>query len=481
MIQKDADWPPEESRQRISGYKDYRALYEGRHKDVAEIDKAIDIRIAMQGSDILTYLVHDLPRLVVNIPVNLLISKSPVVSYPTETDPVTGEERESKFGAALHRIMKRSKIQATILEHVQDTSILGDGVLLVTGDKGSAKIEAKPAYCYFPTQDPDDAKSATQESLAWEREWDGDKVIRVDRYVPGYIVREAYKKNGDKVGERLPDEVVEEMTGMPALAAIGPPDANRLIHVANNPSTNSYFGQSDLGGGLPSLFDEVNERASQIARILDKHAAPKLAGPAIYQDPKGRVQLEEYIQTVDGEAPKYITWDAQLQAAFMHLDRVVENLFACAEVSKALAYMVQGARYDSAPAAQMTFAQTLAKTARKRLYHDYGLKEAFQIAVAVELGMRYEDVPEPNIRWRDGLPKDMNRDALTEEIRLRSGTTSLVDAIRRLDDCDEKTARQTIIEQEKLGSTEPAQNQDPATKEPAEEPALFMSGSEETA
>lgn len=480
MLATGQPWPPDGDR--IAGYRDFGALYDGRHIDVDSISRAHDRRRRELGPDADTYLVHDFPRLIVNIPTNLLISSPPVISYPTELNEETGEQIESAEGEALRDILKRSKFQKVLLELVQDTGALGDGVLVVTGSVESVKIEAKPAYCYFPEVNPDNAKEALSECLAWAREWEGKTVIRVDRYEIGKIVREAYRLNGSKVGEQIPAQEVEIMIGGPVEVASGVTDVNTIIHVPNNPSSSCYFGRSDLSGGLLSLFDEANERASQVARILDKHSDPKMAGPKLHLDSEGQLRLMNYFETVDGTAPQYITWDAQLQAAFSHMDRVKENIFAFAEVAEALAYLVQGARYDSAPAAKMQFAQTLAKTARKRLYLDYALKEAIQIAVAIYLGQSYEETPEPNIRWRDGLPKDLSQDAITEEVRLRSGTTNQVDAIRRLDDCDESTARANIAEQEKLGGSPPQQETDPAPiEEPPTEAAFSLAGSEEVA
>lgn len=486
MIQTGSKWPPDADR--IMGYRDFDHLYEGEHHEVSTISQNLDRRLREMGADQLTYLVHDLPKLIVNIPVNLLLSKFPVISYPTERDE-EGNEVQSEYGEALEAISKRSKLKSVILEHVQDASVFGDSVLVVSGGEGKARIECKPPYCYFPEPDPDDCKKIKTEALAWEREWDGKDVIRVDYYEEGYVYREAFWLEGTEVGQQLSEAELEEMTGQPIRQTTGVPDKNTLIHVANNPNSRKWNGKSDLGGGLITLFDELNERVSQLARILDKHSNPKMAGPKLHLGPDGSLRLKDYFETVDGTAPKYITWDAQLVAVFQHMDRLVDNIFALAEVAKALAYLVAGARYDSAPAAMMQFAQTLAKVARKLLYHDYALKEAVRIAVAMELGLTFEETPEPHIRWRHGLPKDPKAEAETEGLRIAAKTTSRKAAIMRSDDCDEATAEAQLAEiedeEKRFGKAEPPpmpqQEEDPEEEDPADEPVFSLVGSEEDA
>lgn len=444
VIQEKADWPLDSAR--IKSYQLYEALYRGDHR------KAFIQKIAMQlyarPDDGITYLVFGYPALIVHAVTGLLVTAPPVVSYA-----------EKELAEALQGVMTRSRLDAVLLEACNAAGAHGDSLLCVRKRADGVVIEPRPAYCYFPEVNPDNCREALSESLAWEREWKGRKVVRVDRYLPSRVVMEAFELSGTKIGRQMDHAEVMEMTGSESVVVpTGVMDRNTLVHLPNVRPVNSYFGVSDYDGLVP-LFEEANYRASQISRILDKHADPKMAGPPIHTGPDKRIDLSQgYFQTTGGEAPKYITWDAKLEAAFEHLNRIEAAIYSMSEVSKALATTAQGARYDSGRAFRMQFAQTLAKAARKRLYLDPALKEAVRLAVAMTLGRSYEETPEPNVRWRDGLPKDMATDSQTENNRIASKTTSRASAIMRLDDCSELAAQAELdridAEQQRFGGVE---------------------------
>lgn len=426
-------WSPGED-DRLKAYRFYEQLYRSEHHS-AFADR-VNQSLYKMGGDKLTFLALDYPRTIVNVPANLLVGLSPVISY---TEPALND--------ALKRVMTRSKFETVELEVAQGVGFRGDGVMEARiGSKGVV-IEPKPAYSYFPQLNPDNCRDVLSEQLAWERIWQGDKILRIDHYLPGEIVREAYRLgNGGKVGRPYSGSELEAILGGPQVLSTGlisQHPINTLVHVPNYRGDNSFFGESDLGGGLPTLFEEVDERLSQISRILDKHADPKMTGPKLNVSPDGVAKMLElgYIEVgPNHEAPSYLTWDAQLIAAFSHYKACCDEIFRHSEISPALAGFVQGARYDSGRAYRMMLAPTLAKVSRKRIYLDPALKEILRIAVAMELGANLDGIEPPNVRWRDGLPKDTAQDSQTENNRIASKTSSRLSSIRRLDDCDEATA-----------------------------------------
>lgn len=426
MLTTGAEWPPDN--ERILRYRQYEALYEGDHASVFP-DVAAELK---KKGDARTSLVLDYPRSIVDIPAELLVGQPPVISYE---DP--------RYNTAWQGIADRSDWDASLLELTQDANKLGDAVILARKTPEGAVLETKPAYCYFPELTPGDVRSVRGECLAWEDSLgEGKPVVRVDRHSKEGVVREGYHLDGAKLGERLTsDELAPLLAGAPEQEML-PVKRSTLIHLPNTRSSNQYFGRSDLGGGLPKLFEEVNYRLSQIARILDKHASPKMTGPASLVDADGRVNLaQDYFGVAVNQAPpQYLTWNAQLDIAIRQLDAVIEEILKHSKISKLLMGFVNGASYDSARAYKMQLAPTLGKVDRKGIYLDRACSVAVRVAVALELGMPYSQVPKPNIRWRLGLPKDLAEMATTNGQRIQSGTLSRRSAVMAEMDCDEATA-----------------------------------------
>lgn len=455
------EWPFDGKR--IKRYIRNEHLYRSRH------DKAFAERIAQQlykkvGGDGLTFLVIDFPKTIVNIPANLLVGHAPVISYQDQT-----------LNDALKRVMERSRLETVLLEAAQAAGFRGDSVLEARLSPRGVVVEPKPAYSYYPELSPDNCRDVLSEQLAWKRPWGDKNVLRVDRYLSGEIYREAYRLGeGNRVGKPYTGRDLQSILGGDPIIPSGLKSddglVNTLVHIPNYRADNDFWGESDLGGGLPTLFEEADERLSQISRILDKHADPKMVGSKMNMSPDGLAKMMQmgYIEISPNASvtPSYLTWDAQLIAAFSHYKAVVDEIFRHSEICPMLAGYVAGARYDSGRAYKMQMAPTLAKTSRKRIYMNPALKEILQIAVAMELKVRLEDVPAPTIRWRDGLPKDLAEQSQTENNRIASGTSSRRSSIKRLDDIDDAGADDELAliraEQEQFGGVKmPPQIQTP--------------------
>lgn len=430
MWEKGQEWPPD--KERIANYRKYEALYEGRH---AEVFKDTVDAVPDAVGDKRTKLVLDYPRSIVDIPAELLVGQPPVISYE---DPI--------LNASWQGIADRSDWDPTLLEMTQDAGKLGDAVLLARRTAQGARLEAKPAYCYFPELADGDVRAVRSEALAWQETVDGKKVVRVDRFDSVSIRREAYYLDTLKLGDRLTSAEIRPLLGKDPEVELHGLARSALVHLPNTRSSNQFFGRSDLGGGLPALFEEANYRLTQIARILDKHASPKMAGPSSFIGEDGRVDLaQDYFGIGQGQtAPQYLVWNAQLEIAIKQLEVVFEEILKHSKISKLLMGFVNGASYDSARAYKMQLTPTLGKVDRKAIYLDRACSVAVRVAVALDLGRAYSEVPPPNIRWRLGLPKDLSEMATTNNLRIQSRTLSRRSAVMAEMDCDEATAENEL-------------------------------------
>lgn len=463
-------WPPDPARK--ERYDRWQLLYEGDHN--LAFAEELALRYYDKEGDELTYIRLSYPALVVNVASNLLVGEPPIVSYPSE---------RTDYVEALQELMKDSDWKTLLQELCQEAGSKGDAVLVVREAAEGVVIEPKPAYVYWPTLHPDNCREVLEEVLAWQREWMGQRVVRVDRYEPGQIVREAYLLDGTKLTRRLPDSAVEEMCGGPVVVPTGVSDRRTLVHFPNLRSASSYFGYSDYDFGIASLFEEANRRITQIAVILDRHADPIMAGMDL-RDPNGNINLLKgnyMILPKGGTAPQYLTWNSELKAAFEELRLILEEIYRQTEISPVLAGYVAGASYDSSRAFRMQLIQTLAKMTRKRNYLEAALKKAIRLAMAIILGIPYADTLEPEIKWRDPLPKDLAEAVQTESTATAAGLTSKLDAIMRLWDCDENAAKSILERINEEKGSDPTPQPMAAPEPPQMTPeGLEPDGSEES-
>jgi hypothetical protein len=141
-------------------------------------------------------------------------------------------------------------------------------------------IETKPAYCFFPELDPDNVRVSKAQSLAWRRPFESKDIVRVDRYEPGQVLREAWTLDGIKIGRRMIGaELFRALGGAPEVEPTGVADRPTLVHLPNGRSSKDFFGRSEIGGGMEPCSKRLTRRLSRISRILDKHSDPKMAGP----------------------------------------------------------------------------------------------------------------------------------------------------------------------------------------------------------
>jgi len=214
-----------------------------------------------------------------------------------------------------------------------------------------------------------------------------------------------------------------------------------------------FWGITDYQA-LESLFEAINNRMTQIDVVLDKHVAPKLLVPPALVDEHGNVHLDELeVVSLDrgDQPPSYLTWEAQLTAAYTQIEKLLEFIFIVAEIPPCALGLDRYGVAESGRALRLRMMRALAKINRKRTYFNAGLRKVLFLAqqLAVIHGKAGIEPMEPDIQWADGLPEDMVEAVDIEEKRLRAGNTSLESSVRRLDGADAvETEMQRIRDEE---------------------------------
>lgn len=224
-----------------------------------------------------------------------------------------------------------------------------------------------------------------------------------------------------------------------------------VVHIPNTGRELTWEGLDDLSEHK-ALLDEINNRLSQIAGILDKHADPAMAVPmgVLADDGTGRpvfrVAQDKVFEVMgkDDIIPQYITWNGNLQEAMTELSKLVDLLLIAAEIPPiALGMNDSGTSGSSGLSIKFRMQSLLSKVNRKKLYFNKGITTVLYIAQLLEKALGIADYTpvRPKIVFKDGLPVDSLQEV--NEMNVRTGgmpTISRKTAMMRLDNLTEAQA-----------------------------------------
>lgn len=430
-------WPPEGHEKRLEDYARYRLLFRGKHDDVyARVQQWLEREV----DKTLVYIVCNFAGLISKISADLLFGEQIRV--------VAGDEG-SPEQQAVDAIVTANNLHTRAYEMALSSSWRGDAIFKARFGKPAAWqgeraiVESAPASAFFPHLNGDNIQEMTGATLAWEKKTGDKRYLRKEIHEPGIIRNEIWLLDGNEIKQQVPLGTFEEYKGLSESQDTGYPGL-LVEHVPNWRLDDMFWGISDYQD-LESLFDELNNRVSRISRILDKHSDPKLVIPPglmkyddktrQYYIEKEALQVVEVDQSEVGDLPKYLVWDAQLEAAFKQIDKLLDLLMMMSEVSPAAFGMDKNGVAESGRALKFRLLRTLAKVNRKKLYFDQGLKNILYAAQVLDVthGKGGYEPKIPRIEWADGLPDDDMEQAQIEQTRTAAGNTSLESSVRRLD------------------------------------------------
>ena len=415
-------FPPEEAKERLKRYEENKLLFEGRHRELVD-----------------RYNLNPRSRLYISVNLAGLISKKSADFLIGDGITVSaGKDGNSPEQEALERIYESNSLDVRLYESALGNSYRGDSFFKVRygyeiegGDERleigerMPHIESIPAKYVFPEISDYNAKKhlgyhiAIPMKVKEDRDGKrmGDWELVLESHYPNRIlysrkelkvIRTDYDGTPIewKIG-KLIKEPKEELTGIPFPL---------IVHIPNYATDDTSLGLDDLTEIRP-LFDELNNRLTQIANILDKHSDPAIAIPhdIMEVDDMGRPIFkvsESKVFEVNGKddiIPQYITWNGQLQEAYSELDRITNEILTVAELPEvALGRSGTGTSGSSGFAIKWRMNSLLSKVKRKRMYYNEGLKQVLLLAQMVEQeakGTNYS-LTIPKLVFTDGLPKD---------------------------------------------------------------------------
>lgn len=478
LFQTGAQFPPESSMERLAKYERMRKLFEGKQYEVYE--RATEILRDSPHADQLKklYIAVNLADIVTTKPADLLVSEPP--AYESGKPDTSAEQKalnsyveENDLNQLLHESCIGGGFRGDSWIKVrygyrQDFSALSElGLERPDNAKIEPIIEHVRASAVFPETSQNNVKRYKAINIA-NVEWvSNGKVeipfLNVERHVPGFIIykRFALSTGAGSVDNTYGFPIQTFMIGEEV--ATGREEdvvATNLPHIPvfHAPYKSVDYSWEGVGGleKLESTFAAINDRLVQIDYILWKHSDPTAYGPDL-EGNDGEVRFGgKYIPvTKDDIAPGYMTWSAQLDAAFKELDILISTVFIMSETPQWLFGTVMsgdnkggtGTSHTDSAAIKARFMPIISKVKRIRTHYDKAVRDALWTCMLFdkEFGdLKVAEAIYPKITWRDGIPKNEKEEAEIAQIRTQKPTLDVRSAIKRQDEVDDEKAEEIM-------------------------------------
>jgi SPP1 family phage portal protein len=457
-------FPLTDHEERIERYRRNEKLAKGDHAEI--------FKDTVKKNEF--YISANFAGLITRKSADFLFGEVPVIS--------SGKESKSKEQETIDRITELNRMHRLNYQQALTGAIMGDvfykirfgqeygGAFPDTFDPKRIIVEGVDPKKVYPQTSPFDKSKIVAYHIAEPVQVDGssdDWTLYVESHFAGKIVYRQFEltvfrtdRYGNvelfKIGDEIPEGYDEESTGVPVPL---------VVHIANYTDGLDWKGQDDISEHL-ALFDEINNRLSQIGSILDKHADPAIAVPTglLQEDGEGNTYFQVAMNKVfevmgkDDIIPQYITNNnPQLEQAYRELEMLLEFLLSTTEIpAVAIGLKDSGTSGNSGLSIKWRMNSLLAKINRKRQFFEDGLKRVYMIAQMLE---QYADpkvakheIVVPQIKFNDGLPQDDTEIANRMAIRTNgSQTLSRKTALMIMDGLTEEQAQAEIdrIEEEK--------------------------------
>lgn len=487
------EFPPAHEKARLEGYETYNALLTGEHRQImgkcntkqinrSETAKVRDTSALVAPTDE-DYVIADYCRMASMIFADILFGKPPVIRIKS----VDGTANER-----IQQIVIDNMLHATNHQQAIMSSALGDAVYrvrwgkMLNWQKEGAIIEPIPPETYFVWLSPTSIKDNKGGSLCCRFNYEDCDYLYREVHEPGTITYMLNKLEGITIGDSVSFETIPRYKDVadearnpekqPFVTHIGDVIVFQSdyagIFVEHSPNwtlPNRYYGISDYSPGIISNQKAINEMLTGVLEVVLKHSDPKLIlPPGIFkEDPStGRAYIEkedlEAIEVPDeklaGILPRYVTWDAQLGAAQVHIDRLFETMMMTFQISPAIFGWNKFGTADSAKALKLRMLLTLWRVEQKRRFYDAALKNILYAAQYLDgtFGDKKYQPEEVDIIWPEALPEDImeiaQANALLVNSKLESQFTAVQKVLGLTDNAlDEEIARikeETAQEQE---------------------------------
>lgn len=461
FLKEGAMFPPETEALRLKYYYDNRKLFNGRTEEVF-----VYYLTRLLNNNIL----NDVDKAAFLTSLNyfkLLSRKTADLVCGEKPDVVLSETASDNTQKSLKAVV--SVVNKKLRRAVIDFSRLGECVFRVYKKSDKPKITIINPSAWVPVVSEEDNDEVINHVIAYPENREGKRCIVVQVHHEGYYEERLYRtKEAEKItatfdGQSITFKAYQigKLYREPKIIPTGLDDF-AIIHVANEPTSDNIHGVSDYDD-ISSIVAEMEIRFAQIARILDKHAAPSVAADAEnfnYVHDKDGVIMGSSLRMGDafiispngGNVPQYIVWDAQLQAAYRQITELRKELDKITEMGAVISDNSENGGTQGFEALQVRMANARLKARRISEEFDDPYKSILRMLYKIKTGTILKD--EFTVTWNDGIPNDTKRDAEVAGMLVDKGIKSRLSIRKEYYGLNEQAA---LKEQEQIDKEEPQQ------------------------
>jgi len=418
--------PTDEDAERLKMYATFRNLMRGRHIQAFDALNGLPPRKRRE-----LYVAVNFAGVVSKACADLLFGEAPGFTVQTTQSRLDEIVTDNNLETICHMMALSSSYRGDCVFKVRF------GKFHDWDDTNHPIIEAVPSSFFFPVTNDDNVMGMSAAIIAWRRKVGSDLYLRREIHEPGTIRQELFRMESENtIGDQVSLSTLSEYASLPEVQETGYPGL-LIEYVPNWRLDDEFWGISDYFDIIP-LQEELNNRITKTAKILDRHSDPKLIlppGVMKYDEKLQRWYVEkEDLEALEvdpeqvGDLPKYLTWDAQLTACFEEIDRMLDYLMLVTETAPAAIGLTSkdGGQAESGKALRFRLMRTLGKINRKKRFFDEALKKSLFAAQALRYEFGGGPAPEAvSIEWKDGLPDDPSETAEVLNSRKNMGTMSL--------------------------------------------------------
>jgi hypothetical protein len=408
------------SSQRHTEYKDYQGMYEN-YEDTYALVRKIDNLL-------------DHPYLALGLAREVALLYSDLAFG----NPINAFAKETTANNALDSLIQENALDQQLSEAAITQAVKGGVIFKNYLDRRKSKITfIEPDY-YFPIFSPFDKRQILSETVAYKYLDKNVDYFYTETYEPDqngeYLcITKTFNHNSvGKIGKQLTESTIR--TGL---------YESPLTYIPFIRSGSNFWGDSIYKGSVP-LYDELNNRVTQISNVLDKHSDPSMWALSSVFDDSGNLNhkggkvyevQEDSEGRKIGDAPLgYLSFDWHSDANFKFIKEIMfKVLYTVSPLAPAL-YGLDESSQATGRALVLKSWRTQCKVSRSYMYWRDALKRILYKAQQLQVNSgELSYTPEmPNVELSLNIPMDFFEMAQAEQLKVTSKTSSIKSSISRL-------------------------------------------------
>jgi len=353
------------------------------------------------------------------------------------------DDAQKPIEGKINKIVQENYLDEKLYQSSVIQDVAGFTVFTIRQKDNIAIIEEVPYDNYFPDftgvrlgEDPQTIVIASYVDIINPKNNKKETFLYKQVHTVGKIAHELWTTTPDmKQSEKvqlaiystdLPEEESTELDYIP------------VFQIDNFKTVKERFGISTYESVM-NLFEELNDRITQISVQLIKHLNAKVAVGEGVLTKKGEIDNDQELFLVEkGDiVPQYITnSNGLIEEGFKQIEGILRQVCTVTQTPTTFLGLDDQGGAEKVETVKIRMASFLKKIKRKQRSYEAKLVDILKTALFFEGTKKFPDNTEIKFVWDYGLPRDLLTEAQTHQILVESGIESVETAIRELKDLD---------------------------------------------